>query len=436
MFGGLSSGGRVSRVTGLFGARDHDNFLDGEEEDGGQQQPNAWEAPMGAVNSGKATQANPNGMSDELAKIKAELDAAVIKEKPPLAELKQSPRLKALEPPAAAANFPSAGAPFPREKAMSPRLPGGEGRGRAATDQRDASPGHRASSRSAKKSHRKKSFDEGDGAFGEFPPREAFGAFPAPSAKAFVSSPVPAGFGDFSGGWPDAARTQSSTTSGPETLDPIVTSKSAGSPSEDAEKVAAASGVPSATPGAFDEAILAALAALPQNSLVDVLRRLAVQRPNEVALALGPATSDRGGATLQRPQSEAMTAAASSPPVGFASPMPDEARSPMPATEARSPNQIEGSAWKPQQSGNGLFRMTSAPAPQTSWVTSGPGGAGTGGAGPWGNPVQAASATLGSGGLWAASATEPPLKVEGSAPPPPVQSAGRAWPSSGASPWG
>eukprot|EP00930_Biecheleria_cincta_P031865 TRINITY_DN22100_c0_g1_i1.p1 TRINITY_DN22100_c0_g1~~TRINITY_DN22100_c0_g1_i1.p1 ORF type:complete len:542 (-),score=97.49 TRINITY_DN22100_c0_g1_i1:61-1644(-) len=39
--------------------------------------------------------------------------------------------------------------------------------------------------------------------------------------------------------------------------------------------------------GQFDEAILAALAALPQNSLVDVLRRLQKQRPEEVAMALG-----------------------------------------------------------------------------------------------------------------------------------------------------
>lgn len=40
-------------------------------------------------------------------------------------------------------------------------------------------------------------------------------------------------------------------------------------------------------PGRFDEAILAALAALPQDSLVDVLRRLAQKRPSAVAQALG-----------------------------------------------------------------------------------------------------------------------------------------------------
>ncbi|CAE8582992.1 unnamed protein product, partial [Polarella glacialis] len=40
-------------------------------------------------------------------------------------------------------------------------------------------------------------------------------------------------------------------------------------------------------PGQFDEAILAALAALPQQSLVDVLRRLRRKRPDEVAMVFG-----------------------------------------------------------------------------------------------------------------------------------------------------
>lgn len=39
--------------------------------------------------------------------------------------------------------------------------------------------------------------------------------------------------------------------------------------------------------GQFDEAILAALTALPRNSLIDVLRRLGDQRPEEVCAALG-----------------------------------------------------------------------------------------------------------------------------------------------------
>mmetsp|Transcript_66771 Transcript_66771/g.169263 ORF Transcript_66771/g.169263 Transcript_66771/m.169263 type:complete len:736 (-) Transcript_66771:108-2315(-) len=42
-----------------------------------------------------------------------------------------------------------------------------------------------------------------------------------------------------------------------------------------------------AAPGLFDEAILAALSALPQQSLVDVLRRLQQARAGDVALALG-----------------------------------------------------------------------------------------------------------------------------------------------------
>lgn len=42
--------------------------------------------------------------------------------------------------------------------------------------------------------------------------------------------------------------------------------------------------------GLFDEAILAALVAMPQQALVDFLRRLALRRPAEVALALEPAT--------------------------------------------------------------------------------------------------------------------------------------------------
>lgn len=45
-------------------------------------------------------------------------------------------------------------------------------------------------------------------------------------------------------------------------------------------------------PGQFDEAILAALAALPQQSLVDVLRRLSKRRPSEVALAFQPIPQD------------------------------------------------------------------------------------------------------------------------------------------------
>eukprot|EP00434_Breviolum_minutum_P022576 symbB.v1.2.019921.t1/scaffold1652.1/size121070/1 len=45
----------------------------------------------------------------------------------------------------------------------------------------------------------------------------------------------------------------------------------------------------SSGPGQFDEAILAALGALPRQSLVDILRRLAEQRPEEVATAFGAA---------------------------------------------------------------------------------------------------------------------------------------------------
>jgi len=53
------------------------------------------------------------------------------------------------------------------------------------------------------------------------------------------------------------------------------------------------------SPGQFDEAILAALAALPQGSLVDVLRRLSQRRPAEVSMAFGPRAAAPNGNTPQ-----------------------------------------------------------------------------------------------------------------------------------------
>jgi len=488
----------MSRVTSLFGARDHDNFLDRDDyqEERDQQQQSAWDAQtMGTANGGKGTQAKPGGISDELAKIKAELDAAVMKEKPISADpsLKPSPKLasrtlpkeKAFEssPP----SFPAAGA-FASATLASPR----------PTDQRDPSPipgaAARASSRSAKKSSRKKSADEGDGAFGEFPQtQEAFGAFPAAPSNGFGSS-TSGGFGDF-GGWPEASKssprpTFSSPQSSPplanatgmaeETLDALPASRATGSMAEpvrlhsyedrdgDGERSQKASAT-SAAPGQFDEAILAALAALPQQSLVDVLRRLAQRRPNEVAIALGPggpstrsqdikavvqsalpSKADRGGTALLPPAAPSpgqassspclapreAIAATSSPALGFASPMPEEA-SPMPL-DARSPSQPEGSPWQQTQGApgsaaqaGGLFRVTSAPAAAPQRVSSGPG--------PWGPPVQSAAAVL--GGPWTppveqAGAIPEETPPAGASPLPTGSAAPKPWPSASTSPWG
>eukprot|EP00931_Biecheleriopsis_adriatica_P059984 TRINITY_DN35983_c0_g1_i1.p1 TRINITY_DN35983_c0_g1~~TRINITY_DN35983_c0_g1_i1.p1 ORF type:complete len:553 (-),score=97.81 TRINITY_DN35983_c0_g1_i1:121-1779(-) len=69
------------------------------------------------------------------------------------------------------------------------------------------------------------------------------------------------------------------------------------------DSVASANSRHEPCPGQFDEAILAALAALPRNSLVDVLRRLREKRPEEVGLALGlvpsPSNSQQAEASGQ-----------------------------------------------------------------------------------------------------------------------------------------
>eukprot|EP00438_Fugacium_kawagutii_P002383 Skav201012 [mRNA] locus=scaffold991:320018:327556:- [translate_table: standard] len=61
------------------------------------------------------------------------------------------------------------------------------------------------------------------------------------------------------------------------------------------------------------EAILAALSALPRQSLMDVLRRLAERRPEEVATAVGHLKVSTGTGALLSPHKSEMTRGTSSP---------------------------------------------------------------------------------------------------------------------------
>lgn len=99
--------------------------------------------------------------------------------------------------------------------------------------------------------------------------------------------------------------------------------------------------------GQFDEAILAALSALPRHSLVDVLRRLADRRPEEVAAALqkdpSPASTGAGTALLSPPKSEVTRGTAS--PASALSPSPQMA---VAEAVAEAADAAAGSGWPDQ----------------------------------------------------------------------------------------
>lgn len=99
--------------------------------------------------------------------------------------------------------------------------------------------------------------------------------------------------------------------------------------------------------GQFDEAILAALSALPRHSLVDVLRRLADRRPEEVNAALchlkdqsSPASTGAGTALLSPPKSEVTRGTAS--PASALSPSPQMA---VAEAVAEAADAAAGSGW-------------------------------------------------------------------------------------------
>lgn len=97
--------------------------------------------------------------------------------------------------------------------------------------------------------------------------------------------------------------------------------------------------------GQFDEAILAALSALPRHSLVDVLRRLADRRPEEVAAALhlkdpSPASTGAGTALLSPPKSEVTRGTTS--PASALSPSPQMA---VAEAVAEAADAAAGSGW-------------------------------------------------------------------------------------------
>jgi len=468
----------MSRVTSLFAGKDHDNFMDQGFSDDSEQQPppqSSWgAAPPGVTNVPKSGE-----MTSELAKIKAQLDAAVLKEKPvSITDKRDSrssvPKEKAFE--STPGNFAS-GENF--ANAMSPRPTTGS--------RRDSSPpavssSARSSSQKARK--KKKSPEEGDVGFGaDFPQsQDALGGFPASNGFGGTAA---GGFADFSGGWPEPTKQSprqsfssphaspplaNATRMADDALDAHAAPKSTSSttlpfPDEaDVERAAA----PHA-PGQFDEAILAALAALPQHSLVGVLRRLHQKRPNEVAQAFSlgaasqtqdirdvvqsalPSKADRGGSfsgpSTQQPAAETGTGSATlaSPALGFASPIPEAA---MPSLTELPPPQPErkdsgGSPWLSNATAttaaSSLFRVSSAPAPaQPQRIGSGAGGR------PWGPPVQSATGAV--AGPWtapSAAAAEPQAAAQAAAAPsgeeqPPLgarSSQGKLWPAT-ASPWG
>lgn len=95
-------------------------------------------------------------------------------------------------------------------------------------------------------------------------------------------------------------------------------------------------------PGMFDDAILAALAALPQQALVGVLRRLAQRRPAEVALALRTSTSAHDSETVSAP-------APLPAPVLTAVPLPVPEPSPTPPAQASVTSPVPTPAPEPAQ---------------------------------------------------------------------------------------